>query len=140
MDDRLSIDWDTTSFAVKEIPLGYSSFRPDCIIITHNGEEVGTVEINPLDTSKNLVDTDVCKIAEICKHQLHLRMKVAKSTKEFKTFGLLISGRQVNFSSLKFDVATNEYVFVQHGEVSLPSFESTTNTMDKFLEATYAFV
>ncbi|CAO3611251.1 unnamed protein product [Mucor hiemalis] len=112
MDDRLSIDWDTTSFAVKEIPRGYSSFRPDCIIITYKGEEVGTAEIKPLGTSKNLVDTDVCKIAEICKRKLHLRMEAAKSAKEFKTFGIMISGRQVNFSSLKFDVATNEYVFV----------------------------
>ncbi|CAO3702346.1 unnamed protein product [Rhizopus stolonifer] len=67
MDHILSTDWDTTSLAVKEIHQGYAAFRLDCIIITCNGIEVGTIEIKPLNTCKELVDIDVCKIAEICK-------------------------------------------------------------------------
>ncbi|KAI8881005.1 hypothetical protein K501DRAFT_275046 [Backusella circina FSU 941] len=50
---------DTTSFAVKDFPMSYTAFRPDCIIITYNGLEVGTVEIKPFHTCKNLIDTDV---------------------------------------------------------------------------------
>ncbi|EPB92768.1 hypothetical protein HMPREF1544_00497, partial [Mucor circinelloides 1006PhL] len=64
---------DTTSLTVKEIRQGYTTFRPDCLIITHNGIEVGTIEIKPLDTRKELVDADKCSVAEICKRQLHLR-------------------------------------------------------------------
>ncbi|KAI8356767.1 hypothetical protein EDC96DRAFT_483976 [Choanephora cucurbitarum] len=86
MDSILSTGWDTTSLAVKEIQQGYTAFRPDCLIITHNGVEVGAIEIKPITTCKELVDVDTCKVAEICKCQLHLRMKVAKSTREFDTF------------------------------------------------------
>ncbi|CEP16579.1 hypothetical protein [Parasitella parasitica] len=94
MDHILFTDWDTTSLAVKEIRQGYTAFRPDCLIITHNGVEVGTIEIKPLDTCKELVDVDVCRVAEICKRQLHMRMKVAKSTKEFATFGIIVAGKR----------------------------------------------
>ncbi|KAF1802056.1 hypothetical protein FB192DRAFT_1446851 [Mucor lusitanicus] len=73
MDHVLFTDWDTTSLAVKEIRKGYTAFRPDCLVITHKGVEVGTIEIKPLsNTCKELVDIDVCKVAEICKRQLHL--------------------------------------------------------------------
>ncbi|EIE75915.1 hypothetical protein RO3G_00619 [Rhizopus delemar RA 99-880] len=41
---------DITSFATREIPEGYCAPRPDCIIISHNGIEVGTIEIKPLST------------------------------------------------------------------------------------------
>lgn len=85
---------DITSFATREIPEGYCAPRPDCIIISHNGIEVGTIEIKPLNACKGLVEVDFCRIGELCKRQLHLRMKVAKSTKEFRTFGLLVDGKQ----------------------------------------------
>ncbi|CAO3656087.1 unnamed protein product [Mucor hiemalis] len=97
MDHLLSTDWDTTSLAVKEICQGYTAFRPGCLIITHNGVEVGTIEIKPLHSCKELVDVDVCRVAEICKRQLHLRMRVARSTKEFATFGIIVAGEHVFF-------------------------------------------
>ncbi|KAG1057085.1 hypothetical protein G6F43_001058 [Rhizopus delemar] len=58
MDHRLSIDWDTTSLVVKESRQGYAAFRPDCIIITHKGVEVGTVEVKSLNACKTLINVD----------------------------------------------------------------------------------
>ncbi|ORE05618.1 hypothetical protein BCV72DRAFT_208962 [Rhizopus microsporus var. microsporus] len=44
-----------------------------------------------------------CSIAEICKRQLHLRMKVARSIKEFATFGIIVAGRRyILFTSCNF--------------------------------------
>ncbi|CEJ00001.1 hypothetical protein RMCBS344292_14071 [Rhizopus microsporus] len=139
MDHILSTDWDTTSLAVKEVCQRYTAFRPDCLIITYNGVEVGTIEIKPLDTCKELVDIDACRVAEICKRQLHLRMKVAKTTKEFATFGIIIAGKRIFFNSLRLDTVDGTYKYFQHGEVSLPSFESTTTDMKVFLESMLSF-
>ncbi|RCH99572.1 hypothetical protein CU097_015242 [Rhizopus azygosporus] len=117
----------------------YTAFRPDRLIITYNGIEVGTIEIKPLDTCKELVDIDVCRVAEICKRMLHLRMKVAKTTKEFATFGIIIAGKRIFFNSLRLDTVDGTYKYFQHGEVSLPSFESTTTDMEVFLESMLSF-
>jgi hypothetical protein len=133
--------------------------RPDCIIITYNGVEVGTIEIKPLDKCNELVSVDKCKVAEICKRQLHLRMRIARTTKEFVTFGMLVAGRRyimfipcsfsncflipclgkrVFFNSLRLD-ANGIYKYVQHDEVVLPSFASTTTNMEAFLESILSF-
>lgn len=86
---------DTTSLAAKEIRPRYTAFRPDCIILAYSGIEVATIEVKPLNTNKKLVETDLCKVAEVCKRQLHLRMKVARKSKEFKTFGVVVAGRNI---------------------------------------------
>ncbi|KAI8370190.1 hypothetical protein BD560DRAFT_468952, partial [Blakeslea trispora] len=93
---------DTTSLAVKEIRQSYTAFRPGCLIITHNGIEVGTIEIKPLTTYKELVDVDICKVAEIY-------------------------------------TADGTYNYFQHGQASLPSFESTVAHMKVFLESFLSF-
>ncbi|GAA5813562.1 hypothetical protein MFLAVUS_007044 [Mucor flavus] len=147
VEDRLSLshimmkngNLDTTSLAVKEIHRGYTAFRPDCLIITRNGVEVGAIEIKPLDTCKELVDVDVCRVAEICKRQLHLRMKVARSTKELATFGIIVTGKHVFFNSLRLDTVDGTYKYFQHGQVSLPIFESTVTDMEVFLESFLSF-
>ncbi|KAL7309065.1 hypothetical protein PS15m_011190 [Mucor circinelloides] len=66
-------------------------------------------------------------------------MKVARSTKEFATFGIIVAGKHVFFNSLRLDIADGTYKYFQHGEVSLPSFESTTAEMKIFLEAFLSF-
>ena len=77
---------------MKEIRRGFTAFRPDTLITTNKGVEVGTVEIKPLNTSKELIEIDTCKIAEICKRQIHIRMKEATTEKELASFGVIVSG------------------------------------------------
>ncbi|KAG1044536.1 hypothetical protein G6F43_011441 [Rhizopus delemar] len=60
---------DITSFATKEIPQGYYVPRPDCIIISYDGVEIGTIEIKPINASNGLVNIDFCRIGELCKRQ-----------------------------------------------------------------------
>ncbi|CAO3677137.1 unnamed protein product [Rhizopus stolonifer] len=160
MDDPLSIDWDITSFATREIPEGYCAPRPDCIIISHNGIEVGTIEIKPLYTCKGLVEVDFCRIGELCKRQLHLPMKVAKTTKEFKTFGILVNGKQDNICKLQetdphylsyvlirvqnelCNRAINEggeYKLIQHDTLMIPNFTCNAQQMEMFLETMFSF-
>ncbi|CEP19935.1 hypothetical protein [Parasitella parasitica] len=119
MDDPLSIDWDITSFATKEIPQGYCAPHPDCIVISHSGIEVGTIEIKPLYTCKELVEVDLCRIGELCKRQLHLRMKVAKTTKELDNNG--------------------EYKLIQHGTLEISNFACDAQQMETFLEMIISF-
>ncbi|KAG1039035.1 hypothetical protein G6F43_012592 [Rhizopus delemar] len=138
MDDPLSIDWDITSFATRKIPEGYCAPRPDCIIISHNGIEVGTIEIKPLSTCKRLVKVDFCRIGELCKRQLHIQMKVAKSTKEFRTFGLLVDGYKMSFATEELD-ENGEYKLIQHDTVMIPSFTCNAQQMETFLETIFSF-
>ncbi|KAI7861235.1 hypothetical protein BDF14DRAFT_1962487 [Spinellus fusiger] len=138
VDDFLSIDWDITSFATKEIPQGYCAPRPDCIIISYDGVEVGNIEIKPVNAYKSLVDIDFCRIGELCKRQLHLRMKVAKTTKEFKTFGILINGYTMSFITLELNLS-GEYRLIQHESVTIPDFAITSQHMQVYLETIISF-
>ncbi|EIE87315.1 hypothetical protein RO3G_12026 [Rhizopus delemar RA 99-880] len=68
-----------------------------------------------------LVNIDFCRIGELCKRQLHLRMKAAKSTKEFKTFGILVNGYTMSFITLELNLS-GEYTLIQHESVTTPTF------------------
>jgi hypothetical protein len=46
-----------------------------------------------LNTCNELINIDKAKVAELCKRQLHLRLKTAKLTKELVTFGITITGK-----------------------------------------------
>lgn len=84
---------DTSSFSLlEEVPKEYRTTRPDIIMIYHEGIEVGCGEVKPPKKSKELVDIDRARIAEICKRQLHLCLQISSSTKEHCTFGILVGG------------------------------------------------
>ena len=61
-------------------------------MICYKGIEVGCGEVKPPKKSKELIDIDRARIAEICKRQLHLRLQISSSTKEHCTFGILVGG------------------------------------------------
>lgn len=71
----------------------FKTTRPDIILVCKGGAEVGCGEIKPPGKVKELIDIDRARIAEICKRQLHIRMKEAKSTKEHVTFGIMLAGK-----------------------------------------------
>lgn len=149
---------DITSFATKEIPQGYCVPRPDCIIISYDGVEIGTIEIKPINASNGLVNIDFCRIGELCKWQWHLRMKAAKSTKEFKTFGILVNGKRnefllitgnwlvmsyllgytMSFITLELNLS-GEYTLIQHESVTIPTFATKAQHMEVYLETIISF-
>lgn len=59
------------------------------------------------------MNIDFCRIGELCKRQLHLRMKAAKSTKEFKTFGILVNGKQNEFLLITGNWSVMSYLFIR---------------------------
>lgn len=65
-------------------------------------------------------------------------MKVARSVKEFVTFGIIVAGKKVIFTSLKLS-DDGKYTYLQHGEVCLPTFRSTTGDMEAFLKSFLSF-
>ncbi|CAO3641392.1 unnamed protein product [Mucor hiemalis] len=79
---QISIDCrDTSSFSLlEEVPKEYRTTRPDIIMIYLEDIEVGCGEVKPPKKSKELVDIDRARIAEICKHQLHLCLQISSST------------------------------------------------------------
>lgn len=74
------------------VPLKFKNIRPDLTLITSKGYEVGCGEIKPFGKVRELVEMDRARIAEICKRQLHKRMKVSVSLDEHTTFGILLAG------------------------------------------------
>ncbi|KAL4214374.1 hypothetical protein AB4K20DRAFT_1982517 [Rhizopus microsporus] len=52
---------------------------------------------------------------------------------------IIIAGKLIFFNSLRLDTVDGTYKYFQHGEVSLPSFESTTTDMKAFLESMLSF-
>lgn len=88
-----SLNRDTSSFSLlEEVPKEYLTTRPDIIMICYEGIEVVCGEVNPPKKSKELIDIDRARIAEICKRQLHLRFQISSSTKEHCAFGILVGG------------------------------------------------
>ncbi|KAL0077462.1 hypothetical protein J3Q64DRAFT_1702855 [Phycomyces blakesleeanus] len=86
---------DTSSFSLLEgVPKEYLTTRPDIIIICYERVEVGCGEVKPPKKSRDLIDIDRARIAEICKRQLHLRLQTSSSTKEHCTFGILVGGME----------------------------------------------
>lgn len=53
---------------------------------------MGYGKVKPPKKSKELIDIDRARIAEICKRQLHLHLQVSSFTKEHSTFGILAEG------------------------------------------------
>lgn len=88
-----SLNRDTSSFSLlEEVPKEYLTTRPDIIMICYEGIEVGCGEVKPPKKSKELIDIDRARIAEICKRQLHLRLQISSSTKEHCAFGIFVGG------------------------------------------------
>lgn len=127
--------------------------RPD-MLFTLQGIEVGYGEIKPPDTNCALLDEDRARISELCKRQLHTRIKQAKSEKEFVTYGILIAGKDILFHlpclSLRFEY--DHYYIGSHIEMTcmffnkgrytysllktltLPTMKSTYGFMEEIME------
>lgn len=136
---ELNLDWDITPNCYINCELDVRFSRHDFIIYAQNGTEIGTGEIKPYNASEELVDIDRCRIAESCKKQLHQRLLVARSDKELITYGIMISGKQVQLSILKL---TNEGKYNYHiiYDKFLPTTKETYAFMDETLMIMIQFV
>ncbi|KAI9006630.1 hypothetical protein CLU79DRAFT_712515, partial [Phycomyces nitens] len=65
-----------------------------------------------------LIDIDLCRIGELYKRQIQLRMKKAKFVKEFKSFG-----HSMTFYTLDLDLA-GDYNLYEYQSVPIPTFSS----------------
>ncbi|KAI9266237.1 hypothetical protein EDC94DRAFT_516012, partial [Helicostylum pulchrum] len=96
----ISIDWDITSFSlIGEVSNDYLAARTDITIICSEGVELGCGEVKPPKKSKELINIDRARIAEVCKRQLHLRLQSSVDTKEYCTFGILLAGMNCLFEN-----------------------------------------
>jgi hypothetical protein len=81
---HLVVRWDTSSCAYDG---SKKKKRPDFIISTVDGCEIGCGEVKPPCSHADLVEEDLCRVPEHLKRQLHKRLEVASYEKELVTFG-----------------------------------------------------
>ncbi|KAG1140717.1 hypothetical protein G6F37_006898 [Rhizopus arrhizus] len=136
--NKISIDWDISSFSLmEEVPKEYLTTRLDIIMICYKGIEVGCGEVKPPKKSKELIDIDRARIAEVCKRQLHLRLQISSSIKEHCTFGALIGGMVLELTKLQFD--NGEYNYSILKTIEMPGQNKTGGSIEEILESLYSF-
>ncbi|CEG70879.1 hypothetical protein RMATCC62417_06699 [Rhizopus microsporus] len=134
----LAIDWDTLSFATKgRIPTTFKTDRPDVIIICCCGVEVGCGEVKPPGKGKALVDKNRARIAELCKRQLHARLKHATSAREQSTFGVLIAGMSLELTKLQFN--NDNYFYSVLKSIELPRRSQWYSNIEAYFETLFSF-
>ncbi|KAI9249016.1 hypothetical protein BY458DRAFT_494213 [Sporodiniella umbellata] len=124
---------------IEEVSKEYLTTRPDIIIICHEGIEVGCGEVKPPKKSKELIDTDRARIAEICKRQLYLRLKKSSCTKEHCAFGILIGeiGMMLELTKLEFDNGIYNYSILK--TIEIPGRKKAYDSIEKTFESLYSF-
>lgn len=71
--------------------------RSDMLFTSEYGIEVGNGELKPPGSNTALLDEDRARISELCKWQLHTRLKESRSEQECVTYGILIAGKDLYF-------------------------------------------
>jgi hypothetical protein len=82
------------------------TLKPDVTFLSEDNVEIGCCEIKPFNSDKHKVELDDrIRIAEITKKQLHRRIIMAKSRRSYYTFGMLVSGLdlELHVSTLELD-------------------------------------
>ncbi|CEP11768.1 hypothetical protein [Parasitella parasitica] len=127
--------WDIYSKAYDE---SRKKKRPDFIICTSDGFEVGCGEIKLPKTACNEEEEDRCRVPEHLKKQLHMRLKVASEEKELVTYGILILSKKLQLSMMEFKEGKYEYSVIKR--LQLPTMESTYQyMMDESVEYLLGF-
>ncbi|KAG1336466.1 hypothetical protein G6F62_006250 [Rhizopus arrhizus] len=132
--DHLFFRWDISSKVYDE---SKKKKRPDFIICTSDGFEVGCGEIKPPDTNSNEEKEDRCRIPEHLKKQLHMRLQVALEEKELVTFGFSIFGEELELSMMEFKEGKYEYSIIKL--LKLPTMYATFERMDESVEYLLGF-
>ncbi|KAG1321650.1 hypothetical protein G6F62_010702 [Rhizopus arrhizus] len=135
---KISIDWDILSFAAKErVPATFKTDRPDVVIICCSGIEVGCGEVKPPGKGNGLINKDRARIAEICKRQLHLRLKNATFGRELVTFGILLAGITLELTVLKFENGSYRYSILK--TIELPKRKNVYDNIETCFEVLCSF-
>ncbi|KAL0091799.1 hypothetical protein J3Q64DRAFT_1634936 [Phycomyces blakesleeanus] len=132
--DSLFFRWDTCSEVYDE---SKKKKRPDFIICTFDGFEVGCGEIKQPGTNYNDVEEDRCRVPEQLKKQLHKRLQTASEEKELATFGCFVFGEELELSMMEFKQGRYEYSVIK--KLKLPTMCSTFERMDQSLEFLLGF-
>lgn len=102
--------------------------------------EVGCGEIKPPDTASQLVEEDRARTAETLKRQLHVRITKSKKTKEFKTFGVVFNGFEIELYMMVFDPENpNPYNFYMIESLKLPSSPQLYTNVEETIEDLLCF-
>ncbi|CEG77951.1 hypothetical protein RMATCC62417_12622 [Rhizopus microsporus] len=125
-------------FATKgRIPITFKAGRTDIIIICCCGVEVGCGEMKPPGKSMALVDKDGARIAELCKRQLHDRLKHATSAREQNTFGILVADVLLELTKLQFN--NGNYLYSVLKSIEIPKRKEWYRGIEAFFEACFSF-
>ncbi|KAI8373495.1 hypothetical protein EDC96DRAFT_563056 [Choanephora cucurbitarum] len=109
--------------------------RPDVLLLSEDGVELGNGEVKPFGASPKEVEEDEARVPEMMKQQLHRRLVSSRSTKEHQAFGINFVGDQVTLSSLSFP----GYKYSIVGQFKLPTFEDSCSVMEHAVEIMTAF-
>lgn len=109
----------------------------DFLIYTDNQEvRCGKIKVN--NASNKLKEEDRARLGERMKRQLHHRIKHAKTTREFQTFGIFISDNSIELYSCTFSIDRG-YELIKLKQLTLPTLESTYPSTAESLELLFTF-
>ncbi|RCH96856.1 hypothetical protein CU097_010972 [Rhizopus azygosporus] len=127
--DHILFRWDTFSEVHDE---SKKKKRPNFIICTSDGIEVGCGEIKLSDTNFSDVEEDRCRAPEHLKKQLYKRLQVASEEMELLMLGFFIFGEELELSKMEFKEGRYEYSIIKL--LKLPAMRATFQHMDESLE------
>ncbi|KAF7720683.1 hypothetical protein EC973_006536 [Apophysomyces ossiformis] len=128
----IQVEWNTLSFAHKMSNDTTNQRRSDMLFTSQDGIEIANGEVKPPETNGALLDVDRARIAELCKRQLHMRIKESKSEKEFVTYGILIAGQHIEVTCMTFQNRNYKYGILK--TLTLPTTKTTYTHMEESLE------
>lgn len=110
------------------------------MILVANGQEIGCGEIKPEGTTYQLVEEDQARIAETLKRQLHVRIMKSKDRKDFKTFGMVFNGLDIELYMMVFDPEdADHYDFYEIDKLKLLSSVYFYNNVEETIENLLSF-
>ncbi|KAG1183650.1 hypothetical protein G6F36_008295 [Rhizopus arrhizus] len=132
--EGITVSWDISP-AIPNISK-VKRITPD-IIFKYYDLEIGIGEVKPLNASKEQVEEDRIRIAELLKKLLHIRMSKAKHINEFIVFRIMIFGETIEYYTMKY--IEQQYIFCLHKTSVLPTLPTTFTHMSLSLEYLHLF-
>ena len=95
------------------------TIRTDFLLYTSN-QELGCGEVKLNCANERLEEEDRARLGESLKQQLHYRIKQAKSTREFRVFGVFVVDNIIELYCSSFS-KENGYDFILLSKITLPT-------------------
>lgn len=111
--------------------------RTDFLLYTSN-QELGCGEVKLNCADDRLEEEDRARLGESLKQQLQYRIKQAKSTREFRVFGVFVVDNIIELYCSSFS-KENGYSFILLNKLTLPTLMTTYKSLEVPLEILFSF-